>query len=111
MAAWMLDPVACAGMAIGSPRVAISALADLHRLLIEFGFRRSSQDDPTIVQEEQDEHPADAGAPGAIISPAPAQHSVRIRKTSGDEPRRAPDGARPAGQPVAGGRRPRGGGA
>jgi hypothetical protein len=31
----MLDPVACAAMAIGAPRVAVSALIDLHHLLIE----------------------------------------------------------------------------
>jgi hypothetical protein len=53
----MLDPVACAAMAIGAPRVAVSALIDLHHLLIERGFRRSSRDDPNIVQEEQDEEP------------------------------------------------------
>src|SRR5947209_12652114 len=41
VAAWMLDPVACAGMEIGAPRVAVTALIDLHRLLIERGFRRS----------------------------------------------------------------------
>jgi hypothetical protein len=32
-------------------------LSELHQLLIERGFRRSSPDDPTIVQEEQDEEP------------------------------------------------------
>jgi hypothetical protein len=37
--AWMLDPVACAGMAIGAPRVALAALTDLHQLLIAQGFR------------------------------------------------------------------------
>src|SRR5215203_2030324 len=40
VAAWMLDPAACAGMELGAPRVAVSALAELHRLLIEHGFRR-----------------------------------------------------------------------
>ena len=42
VAAWMLDPAACAGMTFGAPRVSISALADLHHLLIERGFRRNS---------------------------------------------------------------------
>ena len=36
--AWMLDPVACAGMAIGASRVALAALTDLHLLLIAQGF-------------------------------------------------------------------------
>src|SRR5512132_1000544 len=31
VAAWMLDPVVCADMAIGAPRVAVSALLDLHQ--------------------------------------------------------------------------------
>jgi hypothetical protein len=47
VAAWILDPAAYAGMAIGAPRVTVSTLADLHQLLIEHGFRRSSPDDPT----------------------------------------------------------------
>jgi hypothetical protein len=41
VAAWMLDPVACAGMELGPPRVS-AALAELHDLLLERGFRRSS---------------------------------------------------------------------
>ena len=82
VAAWMLDPAACAGMTFGAPRVSISALADLHHLLIERGFRRNSPGDSTIVQEEQDEKtPADTDA--ASRSPAPAQHFVRFRKTPG----------------------------
>jgi hypothetical protein len=48
VAAWMLDPAACAAMAC-TPRVAMSALIDLNRLLTERGFRRSSPDDPNIV--------------------------------------------------------------
>src|SRR6516165_8782580 len=61
MAAWMLDPAACAGMTLGAPRVSISALAEVHRLLIERGFRRSFLDDSSIVQEEQDGKVADTG--------------------------------------------------
>jgi hypothetical protein len=33
--------------------VKLAALAELHQLPVERGFRRSSRDDPTIVQEEQ----------------------------------------------------------
>jgi hypothetical protein len=103
VAAWMLDSVACAGMDFGAPRVAVSALVELHHLLIEGGFRRSSRDDPTIVQEEQDEKPTVTGA--TARNPAPAQPSVRLRKASGDELLGAQHGARPAGQPPGGGRR------
>ena len=108
-AAWILDPVACAAMGFGAPRVAVSALAELHHLLSEHGFRRSSQDDPTIVQEEHDETPAATGA--TARSAAPTQHAVRARKASGDEPRGTQDGAQPTGQPPVGGRRRHGGGA
>ena len=87
VAAWMLDPIACAGMEIGAPRVALSALVDLHHLLIERGFRRSSRGDPNIVQEEHDEEPADTGV--AVHGPAPAEHGARFREASGDEPVRA----------------------
>jgi len=48
VAAWMLDPATCAGMSLGAPRVTSAALAELHQLLTERGFRRSSRDDPTI---------------------------------------------------------------
>ena len=75
VAAWMLDAAACAGMALGAPRVTVSALVELHQLLIERGFRQSSLVGPTIVQEERC-HPR----------PTPAQHGIRFGKASGDEP-------------------------
>ena len=63
VAAWMLDPAACAGMAIGAPRVSLAALIDLHQLLIAQGFRRSSADDATVVPEEHDEAVDDRSRP------------------------------------------------
>ena len=48
-------------MALGSPRVSVLALAELHQLLTERGFRRSSPDHSTIVQEEPGEEPAHVG--------------------------------------------------
>jgi hypothetical protein len=48
VAAWMLDPAACAGMEVGSPRVAVSALADLHSLLTALGFRTDFKGDSTV---------------------------------------------------------------
>ena len=62
----MLDPAACAGMSLGAPRVKLAALAELHQLLVERGFRRSSRDDPTIVAEEQHEEFVRTG--GSIVS-------------------------------------------
>ena len=78
VAAWMLDAAACAGMELGTPRVTIAALAELHQLLVEHGFRRRSSDGSTIVQETQREKPADISA--AIGSPAPAQHTRSMRQ-------------------------------
>src|SRR3954469_8011071 len=89
VAAWMLDPAACAGMDLGTPRVTLSALVELHQLLVEHDFRRSSPDGPMTIREERDENPAETGA--ASDSPAPAQHSVRSRKATRDDPGRAPD--------------------
>jgi hypothetical protein len=102
VAAWMLDPAACAGMSLGAPRVKLAALAELHQLLVERGFRRSSRDDPTIVQEEQ--HEELARADSAIRGPAPAQHPVRFGHASRDVPFGAPDRCYPVGQRPVGGR-------
>jgi len=35
---WMLDPVICAGMELGTPRVAVEALINLQRQLSDGGF-------------------------------------------------------------------------
>jgi hypothetical protein len=80
-AAWILDRAACAGMVFGAPRVAHTALVELHHLLIAQGFRRSSRDDPTIVPEEPDAKPANTGA---VIGsrPAPAEPVARFPPSS-----------------------------
>src|SRR5215212_738210 len=82
VAAWMLDPVACAGMTLGAPRVSIGALTELHQLLIEQGIRRSSLGDSIVVQEEQD---AKRATIAAAIRAAPTQHSVRLWKAPEDQ--------------------------
>jgi hypothetical protein len=105
----MLDPAACAGMALGAPRVSISALAELHHLLIERGFRRSSSDHPTIVREKQ--HEKSAASAAAKRSAAPTQHPIRFRKAPGDQPVGPTHGIGPADPPSVGGRRRRGAGA
>src|SRR5437899_3314150 len=66
MAAWMLDPVSCAGMQMAEPRASLAALADLHRLLVACGFRRSSEDEQRFAQAD----------PNARLAPPPAnKHS------------------------------------
>ena len=98
----MLDLAACAGMSLGAPRVKLAALAELHQLLTERGFRRSSRDDPTFAPEEQHEELVRTG--GAIRGPAPAQRRIRFGKASRDDPRGAPGRGFPAGQSPVGGR-------
>jgi len=105
VAAWMLDPVACAGMAMGVPRVSLAALNDLHRLLVTYGSERSSADDATVVQEEQDE------AVSTKPARTPTAPGTRFRQASWDEPKRAQQGIGAAGPAAARGRKRRDGGA
>ena len=103
VAAWMFDAAACAGMELGTPRVTIAALAELHQVLVEHGYRRSSSDGSRIVQEKQRENPVDTNA--VIGSPAAAMHPARFGKAARNEPYGAPNLARPTGRPAARGRR------
>jgi len=109
LAAWMLDPVACAGMRMGAPRVGVSALIDLHQLLIERGFRGSSLVDSRFVKEEQNEQFAKVGSTNAdaALVPTPTQHPVQLHPPSGIEPVGAGESDRMLGHPLdaSGGRR------
>jgi hypothetical protein len=106
VAAWMLDPVACAGMEIGAPRVTRAALVDLHHLLIAQGFRRSCAGDANVAEEDRDE----TAETGAAAGSAPAEHVARFREAPRHDPARAQRGTRAPGPPVAGGCGRRGGG-
>jgi hypothetical protein len=86
---WMLDPAACARLGFGAPRVAVSALAELHHLLVSLGFRRSSTTD--VVQETRHE----AVPTAADDSPASAEPVARPDRTAGAaDPRRTARGRR-----------------
>lgn len=58
IAAWMLDPVACARLESGEPLVSLSALVELHYFLIESGFRKNSRQNVSRSREDTDENPA-----------------------------------------------------
>ena len=58
IAAWMLDPVACARLESGEPLVSLSALVELHYFLIESGFRKHSRQDMSRSREDTDENPS-----------------------------------------------------
>ena len=61
IAGWMLDPVICAGMTIGAPRVDLAALVELKRLLIGLATPAHSQSDVGIVREESAASPSVSG--------------------------------------------------
>lgn len=55
VAEWMLDRAFCAGMEMGEPQVSVTGLIELHRLLTERGFRHTSTDGLTAIQEARHE--------------------------------------------------------
>ena len=59
IAGWMLDPVVCAGMTIGPPRVDLAALIELKRLLMGAAKPAHSRSDVAIVREEGNEDLSD----------------------------------------------------
>jgi hypothetical protein len=108
--AWMLDRAACAGMSIGAPRIAVAALVELHHLLIERGFRRSSSGN-VVVREMQDETRDKPITIDAATSAAPAYPGARLGSPARDELARASPRARLSGEPPEPGRRHPGRGA
>ena len=74
VAGWMLDPVACAAMALGPPTVDLLGLTDLHQLLKSFGLRRICSDEHPI----EEVHHAIAVASECLKQAAPS-----IRNTAG----------------------------
>ena len=64
IAGWMLDPVVCAGMAIGAPRVDVAALVELQRRLKGAVKAADSRSDVAIVPEENNAVSRDAVGDG-----------------------------------------------
>src|SRR5690606_4244907 len=87
IAAWMLDPIACRSMELGSPRVSISALVELNDLLVRRGLRRSSPCDPTVAEEKHHDRAKGVGANGAA---PPIGDDVRCDAVARYELRRTP---------------------
>ncbi|TAA56490.1 hypothetical protein EXZ48_23165 [Shinella sp. JR1-6] len=55
MAAWMLDPVVCAGMTSGAPQVDLPALSELKRLVTVVAAPPHSRRDDGFAREKVDE--------------------------------------------------------
>ena len=108
--AWMLDPVVCVSMKLGEPRVAVSALRELHDLLVEHGLRGNSSNDSTFVQEECDEFDLrdhSTAASGAGSSTASEQPGLYFSSTFRDESIAEGASTELSGQPSGAGRRRR----
>ena len=101
VAAWMLDAVACADMEIGTPRVVVPALADLHRLLATLGFRTDFQGDSTVALESSDEINT---AESAAVT-ASDDNTAGRQEPMGDDDGRARGRGPRAGQAAVGGGR------
>lgn len=83
VAEWMLDRALCAGMEMGEPRVAVTSLIELHRLLTERGFRQTSTDGLTAIQEPRHEG---ITTTRDIANADPAtKHTVRYTADAGPE--------------------------
>ena len=52
--AWKVDPVYCSGLKVGTPQVSLSALCELHELLIACESRLVSSDGNAVTQETHD---------------------------------------------------------
>jgi hypothetical protein len=89
VAAWMLDPVACAGQELGPPHVSLAALRELHELLTAGLSASSSRDDSSIVREKHHDEPADRAI--ALQAATPAEHASGF----GEASRHGPEPARP----------------
>jgi len=99
----MLDPIACAGMAIGAPRVAVVALIELHHLLVERGFRASSVVDSRIVREKQNATQfakAASATASAGAGSSSTQSRAKFHPLSGEKSAGASEGDRQLGDPL-----------
>lgn len=89
LAAWMLDAGICAAMELGPSRASMSALADLHQLLCELGYRRSFYGAVHTDYEEPHDPPAKITSGAASSTPLdrsmPIEHCVRVPGTRGNE--------------------------
>jgi len=101
IADWMLDPVVCAAMPKGTPRVDVTALVELKRLLMCAADTTHSCDDSGIVRE--DHH--DVSQAAVVDRESADEPAVRRQKIGRTEFRGARQGRLDTGSdPDAGGR-------
>ena len=86
VAEWMLDRAFCADMEMGEPQVSVAGLIELNRLLTERGFRHTSTDGLTAIQEARHEG---ITTTGDITNADPATvHTIRYTADDGPDLRK-----------------------
>jgi hypothetical protein len=88
IAGWMLDAPTCSSMALGDPKVTVTALCNLHQLLIDRHLRGNCQDDSTIVREKRNGQGSKRRSSNCAVAAVDAisdKHGVRRHRASGDE--------------------------
>ena len=106
VAEWMLDRALCADMDMGEPRVAVIGLVELHKLLTQRGFRQTSTDGLTTIQEARHEGTTTT-LDATDVDPA-VEHAARYTADARPERRGAKRRCRQAGDPPDGRGRRRG---
>ena len=86
--AWMLDAAICASMTLGEPRVGLSALQELKRLLVQAGEQRNCHDSGSIIQEKYREDSIDTTHDITPIASS-VEDGTRQRRAAAAERRRA----------------------
>ena len=100
---WMLDPVACVGMAIGEARVSLSALVELAEFLATHRGRVCSSTVSSVLEIPPDE----AIDIESAREFAPNDHGIRFPPDARNEPEATRRSSGGAGEPADGGDRSR----
>lgn len=98
----MFDPVACAGITLGEPRLELFALVDLHKTLMALGFRRHLPGNATLPEQAH----GDAEQDIATSTPPSTESDLRERRQPSPVGQGAPRGAGGADRLVARSERP-----
>lgn len=106
VAEWMLDRALCADMEMGEPRVAVIGLVELHGLLTDRGFRQTSTDGLTAIQEAR--HEGTTTTLVATDADPAAEHAARYAADARPERGAAKRRCCQAGDPLDGRSRRRG---
>ena len=107
IAGWMLDPMVCAGMVVGRPRVELAALIELNQLLRGAPNPAHSRIDDTLIREKSFETSQIAGSGTLTSADDPLVRQKKTRRVG--SPRAGQSHPGSGSDPDAGGRSQGGG--